>query len=442
MLDNVHVGASGLMAASAGFNATAQNISNAQTPGFGRRSVELSIANPIRDGLVQLGQGVTVDAISRNESGLLGRQIIDAAADFSRSRSLAETLGQVEPLVNETLAAGARTELSEFFDAVALASADPSDPGLRDTVIESATDVASSIEGLAEGFERLREAFAEQLELELPTLSEKLQRVAMLNQRLRAAGGSQNAPDIADQLDRLVRELGEDGGIAATISVDGLATVMLDANAIVEEGSARAVVVTDPARAAVEADSGTIPVDLGGRLGGLQDAYDAVTGYLEQLDTLAADFASAINGVQAGGFDQTGSPGSPLFDFDPTNPAASLTVAAGFSTADLALASDPSAAAGDGGNIEAFLGVETDASPGRALSAITDAISLDAASAMARAERDGTVLSDLDALDDSLNGVNLDEEAVNLTAYQTAYQASARVMNVANDLIGTLLELT
>lgn len=442
MLDNVHVGATGLMAASAGFNATAQNIANAQTPGFGRRSVELSLVSPIRDGAVQLGQGVSVDAITRNESGLLQSQILDAAGEFSQSRSLADALGQVEPLVNETLAAGARTELSQFFDAISLASADPSDPGLRDTVLEAAKNLSESIERLSQGFERLRQAFAEQMEIEMPPLSQKLQRVAMLNQRLRAAGGSQRAPDIADQLHRLLRELGENGGFAASISPDGTATVMLQGHAVVEESAARDLVYAAPASAELATDQGAVTVELGGRLGGLAEAYEAVTGYLAELDAFTADFADAVNGVQTSGFDLNGSAGTPLFTYDPANASGSLSVAAGFDGASLAFASSAAGGVGDGGNILPLLDVETTSDFGGALSQITDTISLDAASALSRTERDELVLSDLDTLDDSLNGVNLDEEAVNLTSFQTAYQASARVMNVANDLIGTLLELT
>ena len=442
MLDNVHVGASGLMAASAGFNATAHNIANAQTPGFGRRSVEQSLANPIQDGLVQIGQGVNVDAISRADAGLLGMQILDAAGDFAQSDALANALGQVEPLMNETLGAGARTELAEFFDALSLATADPGDPGLRETVLEAAKNLSDTIERLSKGMERIRDAFAEQMAIEMPPLSQKLQRAAMLNQRLQAAGGAQHAPDIADQLHRLLRELGEDGGFAASFHANGTASVLLQGNAVVDEGSARALTLTAPAQAALETDAGSVPVELGGRLGGLAEAYDLVSGYLDDLNTFAADFADAVNTVQAAGFDQDANPGGALFSFDPTNPASSLAVTAGFDARQLAFATDPTAPAGDGTNLAAFLDLEATLDPGGDLARLTNRVSLDAATANARAERDELVTSDLDALNDNLNGVNLDEEAVNLTSYQTAYQASARVMNVANDLIGTLMELT
>ncbi len=41
----------------------------------------------------------------------------------------------------------------------------------------------------------------------------------------------------------------------------------------------------------------------------------------------------------------------------------------------------------------------------------------------------------------SLSGVNLDEEAANLLRYQQAYQASGKMMQIASTLFDTLLSL-
>ena len=40
---------------------------------------------------------------------------------------------------------------------------------------------------------------------------------------------------------------------------------------------------------------------------------------------------------------------------------------------------------------------------------------------------------------DSISGVNLDEEAINLTRYQQAYQASAQVLATSNTLFDSIL---
>ena len=41
----------------------------------------------------------------------------------------------------------------------------------------------------------------------------------------------------------------------------------------------------------------------------------------------------------------------------------------------------------------------------------------------------------------SVEGVNLDEELVNLTTFQQAYNASARLVQASKDMINTLLDM-
>ena len=50
-------------------------------------------------------------------------------------------------------------------------------------------------------------------------------------------------------------------------------------------------------------------------------------------------------------------------------------------------------------------------------------------------------LTDLDELYMNLHGVDMDEEAANLVMYQSAYQASAKVLSVTNEMMSNLLNL-
>jgi flagellar hook-associated protein 1 FlgK len=52
-----------------------------------------------------------------------------------------------------------------------------------------------------------------------------------------------------------------------------------------------------------------------------------------------------------------------------------------------------------------------------------------------------TIVTQTQAAQQSLSGVNLDEEAANLIRYQQAYQASGKVLQVAATLFDTILEL-
>lgn len=56
-------------------------------------------------------------------------------------------------------------------------------------------------------------------------------------------------------------------------------------------------------------------------------------------------------------------------------------------------------------------------------------------------QADTVVLESLQAQQQSVSGVNTDEEAINLLAYQRAYQGSARFLTVVDELMQTLLSL-
>ena len=51
------------------------------------------------------------------------------------------------------------------------------------------------------------------------------------------------------------------------------------------------------------------------------------------------------------------------------------------------------------------------------------------------------VQSEADQRRQSVEGVNLDEELVNMTTYQQAFNASARVIQAAKDMYDTLIQM-
>jgi flagellar hook-associated protein 1 len=58
------------------------------------------------------------------------------------------------------------------------------------------------------------------------------------------------------------------------------------------------------------------------------------------------------------------------------------------------------------------------------------------------AQASGTVLAEAKAANDDVSGVNLDEEAARLIQFQQAYQAAAKMLQVAQSVFDTLLQST
>jgi len=444
LLDTLYTGASGMAAASAGIDATAQNVANASTIGYQRRSVDQSTSSPVVRGGLAMPTGVDVQRIAREGDALLGMQQLSQAGTASQASTLADQLSAVEGVVDESDGSGPRGALDAFFDALTAASTDPSDPGLRSEVVRAGEELAASIQQAADQLQATQEAQQEAVSVRLPPLNAKLQEVASLNQRIVALGGEAEAADLVEQRERLMRELSEDAGFTARIESSGAATVMLDGHAVVSGEEARSLVSGGGTRVELEVDDGTVAVDLGGELGGLVEAHDVLDTWLAELDTFAADFADAVNGQNAAGFLPGGGAGGDLFAYDPADPRNSFDFVVDGDG--LAFASDAAGLAGDGGNLLGLLALQDAAvvgggTPGDHLSALTDQVAGDVASAAGDAENQQLMLGDLDLVASQRFGVDMDAEATNLIVYQTSYQAAARVIATANETLGALMEL-
>lgn len=446
ILDTIRTGASGILAAASGLDATSHNIARARVPGATRRSVDLSTRRAIRQGLVHIGQGVQVDGIVRDTPGLLGVQRIAAAGEAASASTLRDGLSFIAPLVDETVSDGPRSTLTAFFESLTVATTDPADSNLRTAVIQAAEAFAKSVARARKGFDDALIQFEGRIEAGVEPINEMLATVAAFNREITGVSDGVASPDLADERDRVIRDLAELGGFQVRFEADDTATLFLDGHVVVQGATSRTVDYEPPTGFTMAIDGGRVAVDPGGALQGYVDAWNAVDGYASDLDDFTQLFADQIEATQAAGFTTSGASGGAIFAYDALNPAQSLTVAPGLRPEDLAFAGSAGAAAGDGDNLASLIALQNQAfvngrTPGDALSSITNQVALDLAEAERITERTDAVLLDLDQLAGNLYGIDVDEEASNLIAYQTAYQASARVVSTAQQLVGTLLEI-
>ena len=101
LLNALHTGASGLDAASHAIDVTSHNVANAMTDGYHRRSVQQSIAQPMRRGTLWIGSGAKVDAVLRSADHLLSTQIVSQTGVSTKASVLQQSLSVVEPWYDE-----------------------------------------------------------------------------------------------------------------------------------------------------------------------------------------------------------------------------------------------------------------------------------------------------------------------------------------------------
>ena len=200
LLNTLDIGQSALSSAGTGIATTAHNVANASTEGYSRRTVGTSAADPVNQGGLLLGAGVRVDSIARSTDALLGVRLVDHTGGESESRAKLDALYGIESYFNESNSAGISQTLEEMFDSFVGLTADPSDPSLRSSALESARRFASTLSSTYTGVEEMADGFVQDATSSLDEVNAQLQELADLNAAVVAAGGGLEAGDLAEIL--------------------------------------------------------------------------------------------------------------------------------------------------------------------------------------------------------------------------------------------------
>lgn len=438
--DLLTIAASGVRAARVALDVTAQNIANAGTSGYVRRSVQLNeLASA--GGFGQIGDlsfsGVRVAGLVRNADAFRQGEVRRTGADAARSGTELTAYQNVEAALEQS---GLFPAMTGFEEALQRLAADPVDPSLRSATLEQARTLARTFnladQGLATVSDGLHFAAIDGVD-QVNRLAGELARTNL--QLARSTPGTADHVLLLDQRDGLLGQISGYAGIESTFAADKTVSVRLGGAMLVTGGTADPLVLASAADDTISFSLSGGPVSLAaGSLAGQAQGLVLTRDNRVTLNTVAADLAGAANGAQTGGAALDGSPGQPLFSGSmAADLAVSLTTGAGLATAPAgapAGSRDPAnltvlrgalAAANVSGQIDGLLFQVASAAQGRH----TTSEALEAIAGAARLALDAQA------------GVNLDEEAVDLVRYQQAFQACGKAIQVASDLFDTLLAI-
>ena len=441
--DLLAIARSGTKAARAALHVTAQNIANASSDGFVRRSVSLSEVSAAggvgRTGDISLS-GVRIDGITRNADLFRQAEVRRTSADAARADAEVNGLENVEAAVEQ---AGVYDATVNFEGSLKQLVSDPTDGSLRAAVIESSRALASSFKVASTSLDAAGKGLRFQAQDDVGQVNLLAGELARVNSRLsRATEASSDQSTLLDQRDNLLQQLGTRIDTTATFAPDKTVEVRIG-------GSGGPVLLSGQTMSPLTmttASDGTIGFTLGGgavtassgALAGRGQALTQLAATRGKVDAVAASVIVAVNTAQANGVDLNGTAGQPLLSGTGAGDIAlAQTDGARIATAP----AGSSANSRDTGNIAALRTAIDTADPAGKL----DAVLFDISSAVAgrtvtRDALDGIASNAKVALQ-AQAGVDLDQEAVNLVRYQQAFQASGRVMQVASSLFDTLLNI-
>ena len=448
------VGIAGMFTASRSLLTTSHNIANASTEGFSRQSA-LSTA---RIGKVStegvLGGGSDIASINRKTDAFLLRRVRAQASVLSEYEEIDMSLRDVEMIFGSVDNDHLSSSLSNFFTAWSELSAAPTQESLRESVFLSARMLASDFNSMSDSLDKVTEDLDNRIEAAVGELNGMLESVARINQQviLSESGGAE-ANDLRDSRDLLLRKISQLAHAEVIEREDGSMDVVIGGRTMVtrdhvESFSVEHEVVEGQSRAgtSIRAGARKYDVDLpSGRLRGMITARDEkIIGTRERLDDLATELMDRVNALHTQGKTSGGS-GIMFFAGDS---AGSIRVSAAVSNNRDLIVTSRSGLAGDmdiAREIAALGGIGNVDDGTETINDLYTDLVIEMASQSAGSrdmmEIQTAVMDSLDQRLESIRGVSLDEEAVNMARYQNAYDASARMIAAAQEMFDTLLTM-
>ena len=432
---------------------TTNNLANANTPGYDRQIVEFSESDPIQQGNLSFGSGVTLEQAQTVRSNVLQLQLNQETQTSGQLDSFVSGMTQVESLFNETAGTGLQAPLSAFFSSLQQLSTNPSDSSLRVGVISAAQNLATAFNQSSSALTTQQSDLNQSVEQSVSEVNTLTGQVAQLNNQI--SGITQSGEDPSALIEQ------RDVALQNLSNLIGISVIAGDSNNItVTTGNGAPLIVGDQSFALqTQTNTTTGMQDVfsqgqdittqisAGQLGGQIEVRDQqIPSILNQLDTLASSIENSVNTQSEAGYDVNGNPGTALFTAPPaggTGAAASMGV----------VISDPSlvAASSDGtsgsnGNANALAALANQnivdgQTPSNYYSGTVFQIGNAVSNATAEQTAAQQVTQQLQNQIGALSGVSLDEEAANLTKFQQAYDASARVVTIISELTQEAINL-
>ncbi|EGT0622302.1 flagellar hook-associated protein FlgK [Citrobacter braakii] len=456
-MDMINIGYSGASTAQVELNVTAQNTANAMTDGYTRQVAVTSTIGASSGAANSAGNGVQVDSIRRVSNQYQVNQVWYAASDYGYYNTQQTYLTQLETVLsddNSSLSGG----FDNFFAALNEATTSPDDSALREQVISESGALALRVDNTLDYIDSQSSEIVSQEQAMVAQVNTLTSGIASYNQQItEAEANGNNASALYDARDQMVEELSGIMDVQVNIDDEGNYNVTLQNGQPLVSGQESSTLELETNADGTQSMSLTFAgttssmnTDTGGSLGALFDYQNEVlTPLTGTINSMAEQFADAVNTQLAQGYDLNGNPGEPLFIYDENSSDGPLEVNPDITADELAFSSSPDES-GNSDNLQALINLSTEpldieglgsVTVGEACSSIISNIGIYSQQNQTEAQAAANVYSEAQNQQSSVSGVSMDEEAVNLITYQQIYEANLKVISTGADIFDSVLEM-
>lgn len=433
-----------------GLDVVGNNLANVNTPGYTKRVADFGAVPP--PDRFSAGNGVEVLGVRSMRDRLFDQRLFDESPLQQQQAAMQDALSLAEVALG-TPGSSIDADLADFFASFAELADAPTSTTSRQQALSEGQSLARAFNGMSSRLTDAARATDARVREDVDAINELTARIASLNKSIADSSPTQTL-HLKDEQVEAVKELAGILGTQVLELADGTMQISTRSGRplVIGPNAYPLAAVSGPpsGHARIEAGGVDITNEIGdGHLAGLIQVRDRdIPGYVNQLDQLAYDLATAVNNLHATGFDLNGNPGGAFF----TPPTAVAGAAAALSM-DSTLMANPSrlaaaavASPGDNGLARQLANLrDTQIVNGRTADEAWTALVYDVGSDVNRATAEqksrAEIVNQIEQLRDSVSGVSIDEEAALMLRFQRAYQANAQFFTVVDETIQTLLSL-
>jgi flagellar hook-associated protein 1 FlgK len=455
-------GSSALDAQSYALQIAGKNIANVNNTNYAREKVTLASGPSTQTSLGYNSSNLEAQSVSQVRSAFLDQQVLQENSIASALSAEQSALQQAESSLGETVSSGTTastsassgtslsSQLTGLFNSFQSLAASPSDAGVRQTVVGNATSFCDQLNQTDADLAQVQTGLNTQIQSDAGNINTLLSTIASLNTQIARTETAQpgSAVDLRDQRQTALNSLAADMSFTASTdsSTGRLQITATDSGGnpvvLVDGGSVSNTVAFNGASltaggATLALTSGAVQGAINARDGGIQTLRDS-------LNALASQLVTSVNAA----FNSTGATGN-FFAADGTT-AATIAVDSTLTSASLK--------AGDSGNsgdntialaVAGLAATTFSTSNGDAIDGTMTQFYANTISAFGQTisninnqvENQTAVQALVTSQQQSVSGVNLDEETTNLMMYQKAFQASSHFVSIVDSLLSTIVQL-
>ena len=311
----IELGKRSIMAHTQQIQTAGHNISNADTEGYTRQRVQVKTFEPLyRPDLSraetpgQIGQGTTIESISRLRDEMLDQRITAQSNQESYWATREQYYSMIEQIYNEPNDISVRTNMDKFWQSWQELSVYPESKAARQAVVTRSETLAQSISQRFNSLSGVGTLLNGDIESTVKQINDYAKQIADINGEIvRSKAMGDNPNDLMDRRDLLVEKLSALANITSDQRDSDEFMVHIEGQVLVQGSTARSfdlVANTDNNGydTVVWKDTGLEADVKYGKLGALIELRDSdIRNEIQSLNTMAMNFTDLVNDVHRAG---------------------------------------------------------------------------------------------------------------------------------------------